>query len=95
MTVAEAIQALQQAGASMRCSELQRILESLGFDVRSGKKEGHKVVTHPDLVEFYSSSYTCGHGNDPEVKRNYVKSMLKLIKQYQVELEKLMENRSK
>lgn len=52
MTVTEAVRALQQAGASMRCSELQRILESLGFEVRDGKKQGHKVVTHPELEEF-------------------------------------------
>ena len=92
MTVSEAIQALQQAGASMRCSELQKILESLGFEVRDGRKQGHKVVTHPGLEDFYSASYTCGHGGDPEVKRNYVKSMLSLIRQYREDLQKIMED---
>lgn len=95
MTVIEAIQALQQAGASMRCSELQRILESLGFEVRDGSKQGHKVVTHPRLEEFFSASYTCGHGKDPEVKPNYVRSMLALMKQYRDDLQKIMEDRDR
>jgi predicted RNA binding protein YcfA (HicA-like mRNA interferase family) len=95
MTVTEAIQALQQAGASMRCSKLQKILESLGFEVRDGRKQGHKVVTHPDLEEFFSASYTCGHGKDPEVKRNYVRSMLALLKRYRQDLQKIMEDRAR
>lgn len=95
MTVNEAIEALQQAGASMRCSELQKILESLGFEVRDGKKQGHKVVTHPGLEGFFSSSYTCGHGKDPEVKRNYVRAMLSLVKKYEDELQKITEDRGR
>lgn len=95
MTVTEAIQALQQAGASLRCSELQKILESLGFEVRDGRKQGHKVVTHPDLEEFFSASYTCGHGKDPEVKRNYVRSILNLIRQHKDELQKITEDRNR
>lgn len=95
MTVTEAIQSLQQAGASMRCSELQKILESLGFEVRDGSKQGHKVVTHPGLEEFFSASYTCGHGKDPEVKRNYVRSMLALVKQYRDDLQEIMEDRAR
>lgn len=95
MTVTEAIQALQQAGASMRCSELQKILESLGFEVRDGSKQGHKVVTHPGLEEFFSASYTCGHGKDPEVKPNYVRSMLALVKQYRDDLQEITEDRAR
>lgn len=95
MTVTEAIQALQQAGASMRCSELQKILESLGFEVRDGKKQGHKVVSHPGLEDFYSASYTCGHGRDPEVKRNYVRAMLGLIRRYRDDLQTFMEDRNR
>jgi len=95
MTVTEAIQALQQAGASMRCSELQKILESLGFEVRDGRKQGHKVVTHPGLEEFFSASYTCGHGRNPEVKRNYVRSMLALVKQYRDDLQEITEDRAR
>lgn len=92
MKVTEAIQALQEAGASMRCNELQKILKSLGFEVRDGSKQGHKVVTHPGLEDFFSSSYTCGHGKDPEVKRNYVRSMLTLVKRYKEELQKITED---
>ena len=95
MTITEAIQALQQAGASMRCGELQRILESLGFEVRDGSKQGHKVVTHPGLDEFFSASYTCGHGKDPQVKPNYVRSMLTLVKQYRDDLKRITEDRDR
>jgi hypothetical protein len=79
----------------MRCRELQKILESVGFEVRAGAKEGHKVVTHPGLENFYSASYSCGHGKDPEVKRNYVRSMLTLLKRYREDLQRIMEERSR
>lgn len=79
----------------MRCSELQGILETLGFDARSGSKEGHKVVTHRGLADFYSSSYTCGHGANPEVKPGYIKAILRLVKRYKDDLGKFMEDRSR
>ena len=38
----------------------------------NGKKTGHKVITHPTLVNFTSASFTCGHGRNPQVKPIYV-----------------------
>ena len=95
VSVSDAIEALQQAGASMRCRELQKILEALGFEIRDASKEGHKVITHSGLKNFYSASYTCGHGKDPEVKRNYVRSMLRLVQEHKDDLERVMEERSR
>ena len=94
VSVSDAIETLQQAGASMRCRELQKILEALGFEIRDASKEGHKVVTHSGLKNFYSASYTCGHGKDPEVKRNYVRSILRVLKDHRDDLQRLMEERS-
>ncbi|MCG5541975.1 MULTISPECIES: type II toxin-antitoxin system HicA family toxin [unclassified Halorhodospira] len=71
----EVIQVLEAAGASLRCDDMRRHLESLGFEVRDGKKQGHKIVTHPHLEGFYSTSYTCGHGKNPEIKPPYVRKV--------------------
>lgn len=90
MTVKQIIQELEAAGTSLRCSKLRRILESLGFGVKDGKKVGHKIVYHPDLPEFSGSSYSCGHGRNPQVKPNYIRSMLKMIRHHENALRKLL-----
>jgi len=74
----------------MRCSELCELLEALGFDVRAGKKSGHKIVTHRALDDFYSFSFDCGHGRNPEVKPVYVRSALKLLRHYERPLKQHM-----
>jgi len=77
---------LRLANSSIRCQELTRILESLGFDVRNGKKQGHKVFVHHGLDSFTSGGYSCGHGKNPEVKPVYIKKIARLLKQYENEL---------
>jgi hypothetical protein len=62
------------------------MLKSLGFEVRDGKKPGHKVFFHHEVTSFTSSSYTCGHGRNPEIKPIYIKNVVKLLKQYETEL---------
>lgn len=92
MPVAETIRALEKAGASMRCADLKSLLESTGFEVKDRKKPGHKVVYHAGLSqmsEFSTTSYTCGHGRNPEVKPAYVKKMLAVIRRYESELKEL------
>lgn len=84
--VTDALQRLTDAGSSLRCDELRRILESLGFEVRDGKKAGHKVVTHAGLPDFFSTSYTCGHGKNPEIKPAYIQKIRKIIKEREDEL---------
>ena len=77
---------LRLANSSIRCQELTRILESLGFNVRNGKKQGHKVFVHHGLDSFTSGGYNCGHGKNPEVKPVYIKKIARLLKQYENEL---------
>lgn len=91
MSVENALRELEGAGTSLRCRDLQRILESLRFEVRNGKKPGHKIVHHPELPEFYGSSYTCGHGRNPQVKPNYIRTMLKMIRHHEAALRDLLE----
>lgn len=77
---------LRSAGAAIRCQKLADVLESLGFEVRDGKKQGHKVFVHHGVTSFTSGGYTCGHGRNPEIKPVYIKKVVKLLKQYETEL---------
>lgn len=63
----KALTALQGAGTSMRCDELTGFLESLGFQVREGRKGGHRIYFHPGLPDFASSSFNCDHGRNPQI----------------------------
>lgn len=90
MSVDNAIRQLERAGASLRCRELQRILESLGFEVRDGRKPGHKIIHHPGLPGFLGSSYTCGHGRDPQIKPNYARNMLRIVRHHDTALRDLL-----
>jgi hypothetical protein len=87
---AEAVRAareqLEQASASLRCQDLVRILTRLGFDVRDGRKQGHKVMTHPGVPSFTSQGFTCGHGRNPEIKPVYVRRIAATLRQYEPEL---------
>jgi hypothetical protein len=80
------LEVLIESEASVKCDELQKYLEDLGFKVRDGKKQGHKIVTHPGLENFYSTSYTCGHGRNPEIKPQYIKNIRKTLLQHKEEL---------
>lgn len=84
------VQALSASKATIRCKDMIGYLESLGFQVRDGKKQGHKVVVHPGLAGFYSAAFTCGHGRNPEILPVYVSKMVKLIQQYESELREFL-----
>ncbi len=71
---------LEESEAKVKCSDLRSHLEELGFTVRDGKRAGHKVVTHPNLKGFYSTSYTCGHGRNSVIKPAYIRNMTKTLK---------------
>lgn len=87
----QTIHQLSDAGASLRCDEMRQLLTSLGFVVRDGKKAGHKIVTHPQLAGFFSTSYTCGHGSNPELKPSYIKTIRKVLLRYEQALRDLGE----
>lgn len=77
--------------AAMRCSEATNLLESLGFIVNSGKSPGHKVYTHPSLVDFYSASFNCDHGKNPQIKSAYVTNILRVLSAHEAALRALGE----
>jgi hypothetical protein len=70
--VDQALKALEGAGGRMRCSELQELLEGLGFYFKKKKTANHKVYFHDHLPNFPSASFNCEHGKDPPVKPSYV-----------------------
>ena len=86
MSVKDTIKYLQEHKTNLCCEDVKRLLESLGFKV-ADKKAGHKVFKHDELPFFQSSSFNCGHGKNPEIKSSYIINIIKVLKQYQEELE--------
>lgn len=84
--VEEVLLILQQRKTSLCCEEVKNLLQSLGFIVRDGKRGGHKIFIHPNLTSFFSGSFDCGHGKNPEIKPAYIKSIIKILTQYKDEL---------
>ena len=76
-------------GVAVRCNVMIRLLTGLGFTVRNGRKQGHKVITHPELDSFTSAAFSCGHGKNPQVKPVYVASMRSLLASHADDLQKL------
>lgn len=77
---------LLEGGGAVRCNELTAALKSLGFNVKDASSGGHKTYDHPGIPDFHGSSYNCGHGKNPEVKRNYPRAILKVLDEYKTEL---------
>jgi len=77
----------------MRCRDLVDILDGLGFEVRDGKKQGHKILFHAGIRGFFSASFTCGHGRNPEIKPAYVRQVRKLLLRYESEILGFLEAR--
>jgi hypothetical protein len=82
---------LKNAGSSMRCDEVKKHLTSLGFEVRDGKRGGHKVYTHLHLSAFTSGAFNCDHGKNPEIKKAYITKVIKVLKQHEGELIRYLE----
>ena len=90
----KAADGLLAAKAAIRCHEMIELLESLGFEVRAGRKQGHRIVVHHGIEGFHSAAFTCGHGRNPEIKPVYVTQMAKLLRRYEVELGEWLERKS-
>lgn len=91
MQVDEIVLLLKQRKKSLRCNDLKKILENLGFIVRDGKRGGHKVFIHPQLSDFEAGSFNCDHGKNPQIKPAYVQKVIKILEQYKDELSTLKE----
>jgi len=89
-----AVQKLSSAGASMRCSEMAKLLQSLGFEVRDGSRGGHKIFVHDHIQGFTTGAYNCDHGRNPEIKRPYIKKVLTILRLYEAELNRYLEERN-
>ncbi|MGI0153613.1 MULTISPECIES: type II toxin-antitoxin system HicA family toxin [Pseudidiomarina] len=81
---------LFESGKALRCKEVIAALETLGFEVRDGKRGGHKVYVHDGLNDFHSSAFNCDHGKNPQIKPAYIKKIVKVLKQYEQELLELL-----
>lgn len=84
------ISTLRAARANLSCDEMARLLKSLGFEVRDGKKPGHKIFVHQGLEGFFSSSYTCGHGRNLTIDSAYVSNVIRVLTQNESELLKYL-----
>jgi hypothetical protein len=93
VTIDEALGFLEQRKKSMRCSELEQVLASFGFEVSDCKRGGHKKIKHSGIPGFFGSSFDGAHKSDSEIKPCYVGGVIKLLRQYREELEALMEQR--
>lgn len=88
------VEALESQKASMRCQDMVKKLESLGFDVRDGRKQGHKIFAHQAIKDFYSASFTCGHGRNPEIKPAYITKIHHLLLRYEADIRRFLEARN-
>jgi len=90
----EVVAVLSAAKRSIRCDELAGQLSRLGFEVREGKRGGHRVYVHDGLPDFTSASYNCGHGRNPEIKPAYINDVLKILRRHEAEIVKYLETRN-
>jgi len=86
VVLSDARKTLDCSRTSIRCGELTKLLERLGFEVREGKRGGHRLFFHCGLSGFTSASFNCGHGKNPEVKPPYISNILKILETYEEEL---------
>lgn len=87
----EIVNKLRQSKNNFRCNELIDDLGTLGFEVRSGKKGGHKIFTHDRIPDFTSGSFNCGHGTNSKIKPVYINQVRKTVEQYEEEIIEYLE----
>ena len=90
----DTIDHLQQHKTNLCCEDVKHLLVDLGFEVRDGKKGGHKIFVHQGLLSFQSASFNCGHGKNPEIKSAYIQKIIQILKQYQKEIEEYLGEKS-
>lgn len=86
----EVVDTLKQRKTNLCCNDVKDLLAQLGFEVRDGRRGGHKVFTHDGLPAFTSGSFNCGHGRNPEIKPAYISKILKTLSNYETELKKYL-----
>lgn len=91
MNIDDLIKSWSKRKANISCNEVIGELTVLGFEIRDGSRGGHKVFTHDKLINFYSASFNCGHGKNPILKKAYITAIIRTLRKYQLELERLQE----
>lgn len=87
MQLNDARETLLAGKGNLRCQEVVKLLERLGFEVRDGRRGGHKIFVHHAIPGFYSGSFNCGHGKNPEIKPAYITRILTILDMYAPALE--------
>ncbi len=90
----EVVGILNASVSSIRCDTLAAQLARLGFEVRDGKQGGHKIFVHDGIPEFFSGSYNCGHGKNPEIKPAYIRKVLRILQQHEKEIIDFLEGQN-
>lgn len=91
--IQDAIDNLERRVKSVACNGRKGLLltlRELGFSDRAGKAPGHRVFTHQELSkhsDYTTHSVDCGHKPNREMKFQYVKDTIGILRKYQVELE--------
>lgn len=83
--MSDAIELLKAREAGMSGADMKSILLSLGFEVRPGSNGKHQIVTHDHIEGFMSTSFDEGHNK--HMLPTYPRSIRRVLKQYQTELE--------
>lgn len=89
----EVVDTLRQRKTNLCCNDVKDLLLQLGFEVRDGKRGGHKVFTHDELPSFTSGSFNCGHGKNPEIKPAYITKIIRTLQIYEAELAQYLSGR--
>ncbi len=87
----EVVDRLQSRKTNLCCKDVKELLAQLGFEVRDGKKGGHKVYVHDGLPAFTSGSFDCGHGKNPEIKPAYIGKILRVLQAHEADLLRFLE----
>jgi hypothetical protein len=79
--------------ASTRCTDLVQMLESRGLVVTNRASGNHRVYYNPALSRishFKTANFDCGHGRNSEVKAQYVRNVLRVLRMYETEIRKTL-----
>ena len=87
LTFEKVLKRLSESASNISCKEMRKLLENLGFTVKSGNNGRHHTFTHPKIKGFFGGNYDCGHG--AHMLPVYPKNVLKILNDLQVELKEL------
>jgi hypothetical protein len=77
---------LRSSPKNIRCSELKKMLEDMGFDVRKCGGGNHRAYSHPEIPGFAGGDYDCGHGGDAQIKPAYIRNVIGVLEEFEREL---------